>query len=91
MSDLGPLGFQGLHLLALDLGHPLQHLYVDLTHQCFGHVDPELCQGSDHLFGAGLHSEARQGVLDRSGLGTTRFNHIVDLLLAGGKSSEQPE
>jgi hypothetical protein len=51
MSDLGPLGCCGFYLLALDLGHSLQHPHLDLTHQRFGDVDPELCQRSDHLFG----------------------------------------
>jgi hypothetical protein len=43
----------------------LQRLESDRANQPFTRVDPEACQGSDDLFGAGLHSEAGQGVLDR--------------------------
>jgi hypothetical protein len=39
-------------------------------------VDPELCQGSGDLFGAGLHSEAVQGVLDRPGLAGARSSPL---------------
>jgi hypothetical protein len=64
VPHLGPLDVRSPSPLPLAFGGLLQHLHLDLTNQPFTHVDPKLYQGSNDLDGAGLHSEAVQGVLD---------------------------
>src|SRR5262249_38179838 len=62
----------------LDPGGLLQHLHLDPTYQRFVHVDPKVRQECDDLLRAGLHSEARQGILDRpllAGAVSSSFSH----------------
>ena len=75
---MGPLDFRSHHLLPLELGGVFQRLHLDLTYLRIGHVDPEFSQGSNNLLGAGLHSEAGQGIVDRSRLAgalSSLFSH----------------